>query len=152
MILEITASANGGFCGACVKTRGLRYRLRQIRSVFEFLRLLLVMPFMALRWGIRIAWRRWRFPYDRSTLREAIWAAMPHSSTTLSYLNGVVEGYWDSTPEDRVVFTSDRAHQYGTEDGGRLRRGEIAVSDIPTRRPPWLSEANFEGLIKVKKT
>jgi hypothetical protein len=143
MILETTVRANGGFCGQCVKTQGASYLLRQVTSVFKNLGGLIVFPFGVLAWVLRTAWLHWRFPFDRSALRTAIRAGMDNENFVWSYLDGVVEGYWKSTPANRAVFTSNRARLYGEEDGGRLRRGEIAVSDIPTHRPPWLSEANL---------
>jgi hypothetical protein len=139
MILEITASANGGFCGACAKTRGVRYRLGQIGFVILFVGGLLVMPFVSVWCGIRNAWRRWRFPFDRFALFVAIRTALGDADVARSYLDGVVEGYRKSTPEHQAVFTSNRARFYGEEDGGRLRRGEIIISDIPTHRGPWMS-------------
>lgn len=142
MILEITASSNGGFCGQCVKTQGAGYRLRQVTSVFKDLCGWVVFPFGVLGWGLRMGWRHWRFPFDRSALRAAIWTGMDDEDLARSYLDGVVEGYWKSVPANRAVFTSNRARLYGEEDGGRLRRGEISISDIPTHRPPWMSEAN----------
>ncbi|WP_395751925.1 hypothetical protein [Prosthecobacter sp.] len=142
MILEITASTNGGFCGQCVKTQRAGYRLRPVTSFFKDLVGLVVFPFGVLAWVLRTAWLHWRFPFDRSALRTAIRAGMGDEDFVWSYLDGVVEGYWKSTPANQAMFTSNRARLYGEEDGGRLRRGEIAVSDIPTRRPPWMSEAN----------
>lgn len=138
MILEITASANGGFCGSCVKTCGLRYHFRQIGFVALFVAGLLVMPFVSVWWGMRNAWRRWRFPFDRFALFVAIRTASGDVEVARSYLDGVVEGYRKSTPENQAVFTSNRARHYGEEDGGRLRRGEITVSDIPTHGVPWM--------------
>ncbi|MCX6852350.1 MAG: hypothetical protein NTY98_25955 [Verrucomicrobia bacterium] len=152
MILEITASANGGFCGACVKTRGLRYHFRQIGFVVLFVVGLLVMPFVSMWWGIRNAWRHWRFPFDRFALFVAIRTVSGDADIARSYLDGVVEGYRKSTPENQAVFTSNRARHYGEEDGGRLRRGEITISDIPTHRPSWLSEENFRRFDQDEKT
>lgn len=146
MILEITASTNGGFCGSCVKTRGLRYRLGQIGFVALFVGGLLVMPFVSMWWGMRNAWRRWRFPFDRFALFVAIRTAHGDADVARSYLEGVVEGYRRSTPENQAIFTSNRARLYGEEDGGRLRRGEITVSDIPTHRGPWMGEMKMANV------
>lgn len=140
MILEITASTNGGFCGSCAKTRGLRYRLGQIGFVVLFVGGLLVMPFVSVWCGIRNAWRRWRFPFDRFALIAAIRTAHGDAEVARSYLEGVIEGYRKSAPENQAVFTSNRARHYGEEDGGRLRRGEITVSDIPTHRVPRMGD------------
>lgn len=133
MILEITASTNGGFCGSCVKTRGLRYRLGQIGDLFYFLGGLLVMPFIILHFAVQSAWRRWRFPFDRSALLAAIQAVHTDVCVAQCYMDGVVAGYWDSTPE-RQLFTRNQPRQFGAQDGGRLRRGEISVADIPIHR------------------
>ncbi len=138
MILEITASTNGGYCGMCAKKRGMRYRLGQVKAVIEFLGVTLVLPFVALWCGIRIAWRRWRFPFDRAALLASIREVYKDVDIAWSYLDGVVDGYWESAPENQAMFTSNRARLYGTEDGGRLRRGEITISDIPTHKLPWL--------------
>ena len=68
MILEITASVNGGFCGSCVKTRGMRYRTKQVGNILYFLGGLLVMPFLLLYFEVQRAWRCWRFPFDRPAM------------------------------------------------------------------------------------
>ena len=133
MILEITASTNGGFCGSCVKTRGMRYRIRQVGNILYFLGGLLVMPFLLLYFEVQRAWRRWRFPFDRPALLAAIRAVHTDVCAARWYLDGVVDGYWDSTPEVQM-FTRNQPRQFGALDGGRLRRGEITVSDIPTHR------------------
>lgn len=146
MILEITASTNGGYCGTCAKTRGLRYRLRQIGFVVFCVCGLLVLPFVSVWWGLRNAWRRWRFPFDRFALFVAIQNAHGDAEVARSYLDGVLEGCRKSTPEGQAVFTSNRARLYGTEDGGRLRRGEIAVSDIPTHRGSWMGKMKMPNV------
>ena len=150
MILEITASTNGGFCGSCVKTRGVRYRLRQLGNLFYFLGGLVVMPFATVWSGIRTAWRRWRFPFDRSALLAAIRTANDDAEVAKSYLDGMVEGYWDSTRENQALFTSNRARLFGEEDGRRLRRGEITVSDIPTHAVPWMGEMKMPNVRCIK--
>ncbi|WP_395738823.1 hypothetical protein [Prosthecobacter sp.] len=133
MILEITASTNGGFCGSCAKTRGMRYRVKLIASIFHFMGGLLVLPFLLLYFEVQRVWRCWRFPFDRPALLAAIRAVHTDAGIAQCYLDGVVSGYWDSLPEMQM-FARNQPRQFGAQDGGRLRRGEITVSEIPTHR------------------
>jgi len=119
MILEVTASTNGGFCGLCVKTRGMRYRVKQVGIILYTMGGLLVMPFFLLYFEVQSAWRRWRFPFDRSALLAAIRAVHTDACTARWYLDGVVDGYWDSSPEMQM-FARNQPRQFGAQDGGRF--------------------------------
>jgi hypothetical protein len=93
----------------------------------------MLLPFALLWFESRSAWRRWRFPYDRAALLAAITAVHPDPYVARRYLAGVIDGYWDSAPESQL-FTRHLPSQFGSLDGGRLRRGEIVISDIPAHR------------------
>jgi hypothetical protein len=133
MILEVTVSTNHGYCGRCIRTRGARYCFKQAGALLSLAGGLVVIPFAVLWFGIRGAWRRWRFPFDRSTLLGAIRAVHSENSVAQAYFEGVVEGYWDSSAESQL-WTRHPPSRFGSLDGGRLRRGEIVIFDIPTYR------------------
>lgn len=136
MILEITARTHSGRCGTCSRTRGWRNRWNQIKlfpaSVGSLFLMLLRFPFILAY----ILCRRWirhhRFPYDRAALKAATSTVHP-PAISKSYYNGVIEGYWECAPVF-CGFTQDLSFHHGCDDGGRLRRGEIEISSIPTHR------------------
>jgi hypothetical protein len=72
MILGITARSNHGSCGVCAKRRGFRRRISQLGWILRGLLLLPCLPFMLIYMeGLRMV-RRWRFPFDRARLLQAI--------------------------------------------------------------------------------
>jgi hypothetical protein len=158
MILAATARRNRGYCGVCVKTRGVKYWVREVAEVLMVFGLLVAMPFIVIWFSCRDVWRRWRFPFDRQALRERIRAVHADKWVVRAYLHGVIDGYWDGTSEEkrvrrypprRVVAAGDGpgedkqeqalrivnpSRTHGMRDGARLRAGEIAVEEIPSYR------------------
>ena len=133
MILEITARSYHGYCGVCAKSRGFRRRISQLGWILRGLLLLPCLPFMLIYMeGLRLVRRR-RFPFDRTRLLQAIQMVHSDLSTAHQYLEGVVDGYWEQAPSEQL-FTRHAPQKFGREDGGRLRRAEISVTDIPTHR------------------
>jgi hypothetical protein len=153
MILVVTARRNRGYCGVCARTSGVRYWLKEVGVVFVMFGVLVAMPFIVL-WSVcSDGWRRWRFPFDRGALLLRIRAVHADRRVARIYLQGVIDGYWDGTGEEKLVrryppkpvVANDKgrdhvvnpARIHGLRDGARLRLGEIAVEDIPTSRE-WL--------------
>lgn len=101
-------------------------------------------PFIAGYLAIRGWFRRRRFPFDNAALLSAIVAVHPPGIAAL-YLEGVIDGYWQSTQE-MVGWVRNQARFYGQIDGGRLRRGELAISDIPTHRERLIIEGRPMGV------
>jgi hypothetical protein len=77
--------------------------------------------------------RRWRFPFDRVRLLTAIQQIHGESGTAQMYLDGVIDGYWERAASEHL-FTRHAPRMFGRVDGGRLRRGEISLTEIPTHR------------------
>jgi hypothetical protein len=77
------------------------------------------------------SWRRLRFPFDKAAIRTAIEAINPNQTVVNSYLLGVIDGYGQATPEI-LGFAQNYARMHGKNDGGKLRRGELQVDDIPS--------------------
>jgi len=148
MILDVTAVAHTGYCGTCARTRGWSYRLRQLGLFFSaaaaVLFAVLCGPFIAGYLAIRGWFRRRRFPFDGAALLSAIAAVHPPGIATV-YLDGVIDGYWQSTQE-MVGWARNQPRFYGQIDGGRLRRGELAISDIPTHRERLIIEGRPMGV------
>ena len=148
MILEVTAAANSGYCGTCARTRGWRFRLQQFRVVFSAAGAVsfavLCGPFIAGYLAIRKWFRRRRFPFDRAALLSAIAAVHPPDIAAV-YLDGVIDGYWQSTQE-MLGWARNQPRFYGQIDGGRLRRGEIAISSIPSNRERLIIERCPQGV------
>lgn len=134
MILGITARINSGLCGPCARARAWRWRKAGL-FVVACPGMVLFIAGSPLMWAY-FAMRRWmrhlRFPFDRRALRSAIRAMHP-PRLAASYFEGVIDGYWDSAPES-FLFTRNQPLHRGRMDGGKLRRGEIAITDIPTHR------------------
>jgi hypothetical protein len=147
MILEITAVANSGVCGTCARRRGWRYRIRQIGfilSAFGAVFFAVVCgPFVAGFFGIRGWYRRWRFPFDTAALVSFLRAVHPPGIAS-AYCAGVIDGYWETAPE-ASGWARNQPRFYGRVDGGRLRRGEMALSDIPTHRETLIIEGRPLG-------
>ena len=79
--------------------------------------------------------RRVRFPYNRAALLEAITAFHPPGIAAI-YYGAVIDGYFENAPwlgSPRWSFFNQPLY-YGRVDGGELRRGEIELSAIPTKR------------------
>ena len=148
MILEVTAATNAGFCGTCARTRGWRYRLKHIGFFLSAVGFVLfavvcgpfIAGYLAIRGGIRMR----RFPFDRAALLSAIAAIHPPGIAAV-YLDGVIDGYWKSTPE-MVGWARNQPRFYGEVDGGRLRRGELAISDIPTHHERLIIQGRPPGI------
>lgn len=133
MILEITASLNHGYCGVCAKSRGFRPLLSQMGWILRGLLMLPWVPFMLIYLeGLRVL-RRWRFPFDRVRLLQAIQVVHRDLSIAHEYLEGIIDGYWENAPSEQL-FTRHAPRKWGREDGGLLRRAEISESMIPTHR------------------
>ncbi|QIF00362.1 hypothetical protein [Roseimicrobium sp. ORNL1] len=134
MILEATAAEYHGTCRKCARTKGYRNRLKQFVSfaqvclLFPFL--VIGTPFLLLFMGLQWMWRTWRFPFDRSAMLLKIQHRIPNRKEARSFLRGVIHGYWSSAPDMSVMDPSP--YSCGMNDGGRLRRGEISPSEIPT--------------------
>jgi hypothetical protein len=148
MILEITAVANSGYCGTCARTRGWRYRLQQIGFILSsfgaVLSAVLCGPFFACFFAIRGWFRRKRFPFDAATLLSVIGAVHP-PDIAAAYCAGVIDGYWERAPE-AFGWARNQPRFYGRVDGGRLRRGELALSSIPTHRERMIIEGRLSGV------
>jgi hypothetical protein len=148
MILEITVVTNSGYCGTCARTRCWRYRLQQIgfglSALGAVLFAILCGPFIAGYLAIRGWFRRRRFPFDTVALLSAIAAVHPPGIAAL-YLDGVIDGYWQSTQE-MMGWARNQPRFHGQMDGGRLRRGELAISDIPTHRERLIIEGRPAGV------
>ncbi len=89
--------------------------------------------------------RRYRFPFDRARLLQAI--QMVHSDLSIAhdYLEGVIDGYWEQAASEQL-FIRHAPRKFGREDGGRLRRAEISESDIPTHRGRMTILAKMPGI------
>jgi len=148
MILEVTAGANSGYCGTCARTRGWRYWLQQCGLILSaagaVLFAVLCGPFIAGYLAIRGWFRRRRFPFDSGALLSAIAVVHPPGIAAV-YLDGVIDGYWQSA-EEMVGWSRNQPRFYGQIDGGRLRRGELAISDIPTHRERLIIEGRPMGV------
>ena len=148
MILDVTAASNLGYCGTCARTRGWRYRLQQtgftLSAIGAVLFAIVCGPFIAGYFVIRGWFRRRRFPFDSAALLSAIVAVHPPGIAAV-YLDGVIDGYWQSTGE-MVGWSRNQPRFYGQIDGGRLRRGELAISDIPTHRERLIIEGRPTGV------
>jgi len=134
-ILPATASKYHGRCASCSKRSGLKIIWQYVLAVFGIIGIVISTPFVAVGYGVRMLWRRFRFPFDRRELFSAISAVHIDHRIASSYLLGVINGYFDASP----IFLGwgrNRSAIEGRNDGGRLFRGEICISDIPTYRTP----------------
>ena len=145
MILEVTACSNAGCCGVCAKHRGFKQRLSQFGWVLRGLLILPFLPFMLVYFeGLRLV-RRWRFPFDRPVLLQAIRQVHGDLTVAQQYLDGVVDGYWEQAASEQL-FIKHEPQKFGRDDGVRLRRGEISVSDIPTYRSKIMISTKMPGV------
>lgn len=148
MILEATAKAYHGTCPACARTKGFQNRLKQsagwTREFLLFPFFVVLTPFYLAFGAGRIAFRKWRFPFDKTALFEAIDAVHHDADVSQSYLNGVIQGYWESSGLF-YGFGADQANMFGRNDGGQLRRGETAFADIPTERTLLRTQKLWSG-------
>lgn len=142
MILQTTARLYRGYCATCNRTRGFKHRAKQIGAFLAICGGLFVLPFALVYYESLKVWRTWRFPFDRPAMLEAI--RIIHPSVAEHYLNGVINGYWDNTPPSQL-FARNQPMQFGSQDGGRLRRGEIKGADIPTHRGAMTLPINKTG-------
>ncbi len=136
MILPLTAEVNAGYCGTCARTRRTHPPMTRLWNALVIAGDAVLFPVWApvtlLFILLRRQWRRFRFPFDRKALRAALWNV--HSGRVASaYYSGVINGYWENT-QGILIWAQNRPYTFGRMDGGKLRRGEIAYSDIPTRR------------------
>lgn len=144
MILPQTAAAYGGWCAVCERrsrekvTRNIPKEL--LRDLMVGIRLPLEAVFLCVRWIVR----KWRFPHDQKKLLLAIAEVYPEPRVARSYLGGVIKGYFENSGES-FTWGSDQARWEGRNDGGRLWRGEITLSDIPTCRSERVGRVKASG-------
>lgn len=139
MILPATSKRYQGQCGACAKltkpAEPLQSSFSSIIEAGKVLGHLLMVPLLP-GWALsRSLWYWWRFPYSVRTLKQAVAAVQERASTVDSYVQGVLRGYVTNSPAFHG-FTQNDAFLRGRNDGGQLRRGEIAFEDIPTQHVP----------------
>ncbi len=148
MILHATARIYGGYCATCSRTGGFKYRAKVIGSfLVSFIGSLgglFLLPFILVYLESRRAWRTWRFPFDRPSMLQAIRVVHPCEAVARFYLDGVIDGYWDNAPPSQLL-TRNLPRQFGSQDGGQLRRDEIKATDIPTHHGAMTLPVNKTG-------
>ncbi len=75
-------------------------------------------------------------------LKAAIAAVHPDRVVSGSCLSGVLQGYFKNS-EELIGFAQNPAHLADRNDGGKLRRRELDIADIPTSRDPLPAKVHW---------